>query len=239
MQNWLHLHRTGALLALHMHYEDDPNVTVASEVPIAPTLDPWGEYRIPDVSVMEDGDDDLMESQGGYAIDRQGKAPDFVLEVASKNTGVKDYTNKRDDYERYGVREYWRFDATGGEWHDAPLAADRLVDGRYEPIEMERTSAGIRGYSEFLGLYLCWEDGELRFFNPATDAYLLTPIEAVARAQILESRARMREERARMRESRARMREAQTRMAAERRAAEADERIKKLEAENRRLRGES
>ncbi len=209
MQNWMHLHKTGALLALHIHYEDDPNVTVASEVPIAPTLDPWGDYRIPDVSVMKDGDDDLMESQGGYAIDRQGKAPDFVLEVASKNTGVKDYTDKRDDYERYGVREYWRFDATGGEWHDAPLAADRLVDGRYEPVEMERTSAGLRGYSDLLGLYLCWEDGELRFFDPITGTYLPTHSD-----------------------------ERQARIAAERRAQAADKRVRDLEAENRRLRGE-
>ena len=35
------------------------------------------------------------------------------------------------DYGRFGVGEYWRFDPSGGEYHDAALAGDRLVDGRY------------------------------------------------------------------------------------------------------------
>ena len=33
--------------------------------------------------MVRDGDRALMEEQRGYAIDRQGKASDFVLEVAS------------------------------------------------------------------------------------------------------------------------------------------------------------
>ena len=73
---------------------------------------------------------DLVNEQRGYAIDRQGKVPDWVLKVASSTTGVVDYTTKRRAYERYGIAEYWRFDPSGGEYHDAALAGDRLVDGR-------------------------------------------------------------------------------------------------------------
>ena len=35
-------------------------------------------------------------------------------------TGQNDYTQKRDDYAAFGVPEYWRFDPSGGEYHDAP-----------------------------------------------------------------------------------------------------------------------
>ena len=62
--------------------------------------------------------------QHGYSIEEQGELPDFVLEVASVTTGQNDYTRKRDDYAALGVPEYWRFDLSGGEYHDAPLAGD-------------------------------------------------------------------------------------------------------------------
>ena len=85
-----------------------------------------------------------------------------------------------------------------------------LVDGVYEAIEIEELGEGrFRGYSESLGLYLCWEDGMLRFFDPVTESYLLAH----------------EEERA-------------GRMAAEARAGTAESRVAELEEELRRLRGE-
>ncbi len=95
-----------------------------------------------------------------------------------------DYTNKRDDYERYGIVEYWRFDPSGGDYHDTALAGDLLVEGRYRPIEIERMGDGVRrGYSGVLGLYVCWEEGLLRFYNPETEDYLRSHQEAEARAE--------------------------------------------------------
>ena len=80
-----------------------------------------------------------------------GKPPDFVLEVASEHTGRRDYTTKRDDYARLGILEYWRFDYTGGRFHDAPLAGDRLVNDVYERIDVTPDAAGVVwGYSEVL-----------------------------------------------------------------------------------------
>ena len=49
---------------------------------------------------MYDCDLALLRAQNGYVIESQGKAPDFVLEVASPTTGRADYTDKRADYER-------------------------------------------------------------------------------------------------------------------------------------------
>ena len=138
MQNWLYLYETSVLTSLAIHFADEPNVTVASEVPVGPGLPVRDDARIPDLLMVRDVDRDLMEEQRGYAIDRQGKPPDFVLEVASPTTGRVDYTDKRADYERFGISEYWRFDPSGGEYHDAALAGDRLVDGVYEPIVIRR-----------------------------------------------------------------------------------------------------
>ena len=190
MQNWRYLYRTGLQMALQVHYASDPCVTVACEVPVGPRLSARDDVRVPDLSVMIGGDVELMEEQNGYEIESQGKAPDFVLEVASHSTGTFDYTDKRADYERYGVREYWRFDPSDGVYHDTPLAGDRLVGGRYEPIEIERIARDrLRGYSEELGLYLCWEFGELRFFDPVANRYLPTHEDEVARADAEAARA--------------------------------------------------
>ena len=143
-----------------------PSVTVVSEVPVGPTLPVRDDARIPDLLVVRDGDRELIKEQNGYAIDSQGKAPDFVLEVASPSTGRADYTAKRLDYERYGIAEYWRFDPCGGDYHDAALAGDRLVDGKYERSAIETLEDGRRGYSEALRLYICWEYGEASLLRP-------------------------------------------------------------------------
>ena len=181
MQNWLYLYDSSILTSLTIHFADEPNVTVASEVPVGPTLPVRDDARIPDLLVVRDGDRDLMEEQRGYAIDRQGKAPDFALEVASPTTGRVAYTDKRLDYERFGIAEYWRFDPSGDEYHDAALAGDSLIEGKYEPIAIDTLQEGmLRGYSEALGLYVCWEDGRLRFFDPVTESYLRSHEEARA-----------------------------------------------------------
>ena len=224
MQNTSHLHRRSILTALAIHIGNPETTLVHGEVPVAPTLDPWEDYRIPDLIVTYNCDVTLVDEQRGYAIDRQGKAPDFVLEVASRSTGRADYTDKRADYERYGISEYWRFDPSGGEYHDAALAGDRLVDGRYEPIAIETLQeAMLRGYSDALGLYVCWEDGRLRFFDLGTESYLRSHDEE--RAESMATQARAEEERT-------------GRLAAQSRAAAAEARAAELEAELRRLRGE-
>lgn len=168
MQNSSHLHLRSVITTLVIHFARiEKMALVHREVPVAPTLSPWKGRRIPDLTVAFDCDIEDIYDLGGYAIDRQGKPPDFVLEVASSTTGVTDYTSKRSDYERYGIPEYWRFDATGGRYHDMALAGDILVDGEYRPIEIEwLDDTRCRGYSDALGLYVCWEDGLLRFYDP-------------------------------------------------------------------------
>ena len=130
----------------------------------------------PDCIVAMDVEDPrAIIARNGYVISEVGKPPDFVLEVASRSTGLIDCTVKREIYASFGVAEYWRFDYTGGRYHDAPLGGDELVNGEYRRLPIHRSKDGHRwGYSVALGLELCWVDGELRLRDPAAREFLPT-----------------------------------------------------------------
>ena len=199
----------GILIA---HFADrDEDVLVGGEGYLRRDANDTGDF-VPDCVVTRDVKDSYaIIRRNGYVISEVGKPPDFVLEVASRSTGRRDYTVKRDGYADYGVGEYWRFDPTGGEYHDAPLAGDFLVDGEYVPVEIVTEPDGRHwGYSEALELELWWDDGVLRFRDPVSGEFLPT---------VEEWREAARTERA-------------AREAAEARLAE-------MEAELRRLRGGS
>ena len=183
MQNPIYLHRPAHIASLGRHYGNPETTLVLSEVPVGWRPGQREGIRIPDLIVAFDVDCASIIERWGYAIDVEGKPPDFVLEVASRTTGITDYTEKRIDYERFGIPEYWRFDPSGGRYHDEPLAGDRLVEGRYVPIALEWTDdRHCRGYSAALGLYACWEDGQLRWYDPDGGRYLPTFDDEAARA---------------------------------------------------------
>ena len=128
--------------------------------------------RYPDLLAAFDADPELYEANNGYVVSLQGKPPELVLEIASRHTWRTDIEVKPDFYARLGIREYWRFDETG-EFHGARLAGDRLVDGQYHPIIVDELPDGeLRGYSEPLGLYLCWRQGRLDWYDPRTEDYI-------------------------------------------------------------------
>ena len=142
----------------------------------------------PDCLVAFGVDPEAILARNGYVISEVGKPPDFVLEVASESTGRQDYTRKRDIYAEYGVAEYWRFDRTGGQYHDRPLSGDHLVNDRYEPLPLDTGAAEvIRGYSPVLGLELHWDAGQLRFYDPVAGHYLRDLQEAEARGDAAEA----------------------------------------------------
>ena len=141
-----------------------------------------------DIFVRGVADPDGIIATNGYVIGEVGKPPDLVFEVASSSTGRRDYTVKREGYARFGVPEYWRFDPSGGEHHGVALAGDRLVDGKYEPMEIHEQPDGLLwGYSPVLDLHVCSDDNQLRFRDPATMEFLLSNSEA--QAELSESRS--------------------------------------------------
>ena len=188
MQNPIYLYRPSHIYTLEIYLGNPETTIVLGEVPVGWTPGQSVGIRIPDLLIADNINRAVIIEQWGYAIEQQGKPPDFVLEVASVSTGETDYTDKRHDYAAYGIPEYWRFDPSGGEYHDTALAGDRLVDGAYQPIEIQWLDENrCRGYSEFLGLYVCWEYGELRWYDPRTESYLRTHADEVERADHAEA----------------------------------------------------
>ena len=169
----------------------------------------------PDVYLVFGVDAQAIRPRKLYLPWEVGKPPDWVLEIASERTGQEDVNHKPAIYARIGVPEYWRFDPTGGDYHDEPMTGGRLVGGVYQPIELSTEPDGLlKGYSEVLGLSICWDEGWPCFYDPETGTYL----------------ENWRQERA------ARM-EAEAQRDAEmtaRREAEAE--VRRLQEENRRLR---
>ncbi len=158
-----------------------------------------------------------IEFRNGYIISEVGKPPELALEVASSSTGERDVEVKRGIYASFGVTEYWRFDRTGGDFHGAALAGDLLLDGEYQPVEVNTDADGVVwGRSPVLGLDLCWYEGRLRFYNPVAQEYL---------PELSESNARNRAE-------------AAARVEAEGRAAIAEAEVQRLREELRRREAE-
>ena len=179
-------------------------------------------------------------NRGSFRVWEEGKAPDFVLEVASPSTAENDARHKAMECAGVGVREYWRLDPQGS-LMGRPLEGFAASGGRYGPVEaVEREGRGIWLRSKVLGLDLRSrsQDGAtvVVFRDPTTGKEFTGELkEAERRLWIAEKRARAAEKRAqdeaglrRAAEEQARE-EAGLRRAAEDRANSAEERMRALE----------
>ena len=130
--------------------------------------------------------------RSSYFVWREGKPPDWVLEVASPGTQAKDRNLKRCRYAEMGVREYWLFDPKGDAYPQGEprLQGFELVDGEYRALE-SRLVAGERVIrSEVLGLDVRVDGELLRFRDVVTGADVRHWPEAEAAAERAEAEAR-------------------------------------------------
>ena len=177
------------------------------DIPLCPVPDPMypdprdpdTRYPYPDMVVAFDVDPDSIIEANGYVIDDVGKPPDLVLEVGSSYNGRREYAGLRETYARLGVPEFWTFDHSWNHYYDQPLACDLLTPDGYQPMALTTEPDGvIWGYSEVLGLSVCWVEGRLRFWDREQRGYLLDHHEE--RQGRLEAEARADHEAARVRE---------------------------------------
>ncbi len=208
------------VLTLELHFRDVPGVRVNGDTFIYYIEGNPRRSVSPDCYVVLGLSEDAQESirrNNTYLLWEVGKAPDFVMEIASESTASVDLGRKRELYSGIGVSEYWRYDETGGEFYGEPLVGERLTDGEYTRMEIREGGDGETWWhSDVLNLDLWWLDGELRFWDPVTARWLLHPHEEQEGRVVAESRAE----------------------SAEARAESAEARVAELEAELRLLRGE-
>ena len=161
---------------LHHHpkqFLSNPETTIVSGDKYI-TARRGGDRKFPDLLVAFGVDPVAYRDTNAYIISEQGKPPDLVLEIASQRTGHLDVGEKREFYQGLLIPEYWRFDATG-EFHGARLAGDRLVNGRYQPIDIAELAGGVlQGHSEVLNLDWRWDNGQLGCHDPATGLHIAT-----------------------------------------------------------------
>ena len=174
MQNTLHLYDDGHQAILRRYFGNAATTIILSEIPVRWTPSQVRGHRIPDFLIAFNVDRPRVVEQNGYSIRDQGKPPDFVLEIASLTTRNTDLIDKRRDYAGFGIPEYWRFDPTGGARYGDPLAGDRLAEGAYQSVDVLDVGPNhFHGRSDVLGLFLCWDQGKLRWFDPSVGQHLL------------------------------------------------------------------
>ena len=140
-----------AATALHHHFRERQQVLVAMELMVYYQRGNNQAKLQPDVQVVfgvRRGD------RSSFKVWEEGKAPDFVLEVASPSTEGNDAEHKAWEYARIGVREYWRLDPQGSLMEHA-LEGYELSAGQYEPLQpVEGAGRGGALRSRVLGLEL-------------------------------------------------------------------------------------
>jgi Uma2 family endonuclease len=99
---------------------------------------------------------------------KEGKGPDFIVEVSSKSTWGNDLHGKMEVYrDSLKVQEYFLFDPLG-ENLIVPFVGYTLTNGEYELIK----PLNGRLPSKVLGLHLERGEGYLRLFDPTSGKYL-------------------------------------------------------------------
>ena len=180
-------------------------------------------------------------SRGSFRIWEEGKAPDFVLEVASPSTAENDAEHKAREYARIGVREYWRLDPAGT-LMETSLKGYVASAEQYEqvpPVEGAGRSGALRSRVLELELRSRRQAGVtvLVFTDPRTGEEFDGRLEGAERQRRIAERdkqAAEREKQVAVREKQAAVREKQTLQqrvtAAEERARALEERLRALTA---------
>ena len=181
-------------LALMEYFRDEADVYVGSNLLLYYVEGDSKKCVAPDVFVARGvGKGDRCI----YKLWEEGRPPDIVFELSSRQTWREDLQTKWRLYEQLGVKEYFIFDPEY-DYLDEALIGYKLEGGQYQPVEIKEG----RVLSETLGLELVDTGDTLRLFDTKTERFLPTPAEeAEARRQAEAELARLREELERLRQT--------------------------------------
>lgn len=171
---------------LQRHLADDPMVCVSGNLLLFYEEGNRRKHVSPDVFVARGVP---RRERLNYLVWREGKGPDFVIELTSKSTRAEDRKTKLALYrDVLRVSEYILFDPLA-EYLKPPLQGYRLVNGEYLPID----PVDGRVPSAVLGLHLERDGHSLRLLDPATGRRLPTPRERAdaAEAELARLRAEL------------------------------------------------
>ena len=178
----------GLLFSYFAEYGERPDVFVDFDSNICYDPDDLRRHVSPDVYLVFNVDAAAIRSRLIYLPWEAGKPPDFVVEVASRSTAQEDVERKPAIYEMINAGEYWMFDPTGGRYYGNPLRGRRLVDGRYQDIELTREPDGVlKGYSEALGLSVAWDNGFPYLYDHASGEYIENHMDIAKARRALEA----------------------------------------------------
>ena len=176
-------------------------------------------------------------SRSSYLVWKEGKPPDWVLEVASPSTAANDLDFKRRAYAAMGVPEYWLFDPKGDVFPPGQpqLQGLALSDGGYVRLAPRRADGVTMIRSGVLGLDLRAEGEFIRMRDPATRQDILHQSEFKALAE--RETARRKDAETHAEREAARRKGAETR--AEREAERAEREAERAEREAERAQREA
>ena len=228
---------------LEDYFADDPDVYVSGNLLVFYEEGNRRKHISPDVFMVRGVPKRPLRDH--YLIWKEGKPPEFVIEVTSKSTKSEDQKKKLLLYrDVLKVAEYFLFDPTE-DYLRPPLQGFRLVAGEYVRIE----PVNGRLPSAVVGLHLERSGVDLRLFDPVSGRWLATARE---RAEVERARAEVERERAETEAAASRDRTGAREKAGQRAETEAEraetERVRaeeekaervRLEAEMERLRNEN
>lgn len=165
---------TNLIWVLWTWFADDPQVYVSGNNLMYYVPGDRLKHVAPDVFVVKGIPKEKQRDY--YLVWEEGHAPQLIIEITSRSTKKEDLETKYRLYrDTLRVQEYFLFDPYG-EYLRPKLQGYRLQQGQYVRIEQV---AG-RLPSEVLALEFEAAGDDLRVLNPATNAWLQTPEEAIA-----------------------------------------------------------
>ena len=176
---WQYTPLTETVSTLRVRYHDHDDVYVGGDLSIYYRMNRNDVRVAPDVFVVFGATG--THPRDSWLVWREGKAPDFIMEIASSSTWRRDATERRRIYAEMGVTEYVRFDPTGNSFTPA-LVMETLDGTDYREQPLATNDSGIlRGHSAVLGLEICvTPELELRLYDPGTGEWLRTHQETEA-----------------------------------------------------------